>query len=246
MQENKGARWTEEEDNKLYQECVDKISLEEICAKHKRNSGGIKSRKLLLADKLINSGRDRQEIYTIFSTNEDEIYYYLNRKNKPKNTEKISDIQPVGINETNIRTELDNISKKCAKLKKKYKELETKINILRDHCGIKNETVNISTSSLERFLKSDLVTLDPKLYCRQKVFVAALNDYCKKNGLLSSKWTNQFYAGPFLDFGLKMDNNARKRYPNTHGSKSYTETFIIGVDIKNTDENFCDESSDSE
>lgn len=121
MQENSGTKWTEEEDNKLYQECVDKISLENICAEHKRKIGGIKSRKILLADKLINNGRDKQEIYAIFSTNEDEIYNFKqrqeNRKNRVKNTEEfldISDIQQIKNELNDIKTLLISV---LAKLK---------------------------------------------------------------------------------------------------------------------------------
>lgn len=123
-------------------------------------------------------------------------------------------------------------------------------NIVPEYFKESRETMAENTNSLTHFLKSDLVTLGPKLYCRQKVFVAAFNDHCKENHFLSSKWTNQFYAGPFSDFGLKVLNNARKRYPNAPGNKTYTETFIIGIDVKNMEGEFDDDddeqSSESE
>jgi phage/plasmid-associated DNA primase len=118
-------------------------------------------------------------------------------------------------------------------------------NIVPEYFKESRETMSENTNGLTHFLKSDLVTFGPKLYCRQKVFVAAFNDHCKENHHLSSKWTNQFYAGPFSDFNLKVVNNSRKKYPNAPGGKIYTETFIIGVDVKNMEGEY-DESSESE
>lgn len=123
-------------------------------------------------------------------------------------------------------------------IKKDYDRLTRKLDLLINVLGsIDNYEEGINNnfsdiSPLTRFLKSDNVILDPKLYCRQKVFIRDFEDYCKKNHLLSSKWTNQFYAGPFAELGIKVVNNARKRYPNAPNNKTYTETFIIGVDVK--------------
>jgi len=99
------------------------------------------------------------------------------------------------------------------------------------------------TSTLSRFLKSDCVTIDPKLYCRQKMFIASYNNYCKENNLKCSKLTHQFCSGPFADFGIRV-NNERKRYPNAEGNKLYKEDFVFGVDVKN--QNFDIQESDEE
>jgi len=87
-------------------------------------------------------------------------------------------------------------------------------------------------NALTHFLKSDLVVLGKDQYCREKIFVAALNDHCKNSHFITSKWTSQFYSGPFADFAIKLTKNCRRRYPNRPGEKSYSGTFILGVDIK--------------
>jgi hypothetical protein len=89
-----------------------------------------------------------------------------------------------------------------------------------------------NTNSLAHFLGSDLVILGENLFCREKVFITEFNDHCRESHFIPSKWTNHFYAGTFTDFGIKVERNCRKRYPNLAGEPSYTGTWIIGVDIK--------------
>ncbi len=94
------------------------------------------------------------------------------------------------------------------------------------------ESMAENTNALTHFLKTDLVILGKDQYCREKIFVAAFNDHCKESHFSTSKWTSQFYAGPFADAGIKLSKNCRRRYPNLPGEQSYSGTFIIGVDIK--------------
>jgi hypothetical protein len=94
------------------------------------------------------------------------------------------------------------------------------------------ESMAENTNALTHFLKTDLVILGKDQYCREKVFVAAFNDHCKESHFNTSKWTSQFYSGPFADFGIKLAKNCRRRYPNKPGERSYSGTFILGVDIK--------------
>lgn len=89
-----------------------------------------------------------------------------------------------------------------------------------------------NTNALTHFLKTDLVVLGKDQYCREKVFVAAFNDHCKESHFATSKWTSQFYSGPFADLGIKLIKNQRRRYPNKPGEKTYSGSFIFGVDIK--------------
>ncbi len=131
--------------------------------------------------------------------------------------------------------EIDECSNKIKKLLLKLDDLVH---------GLKHkQELEESANSLENFLKSDLVTLDPKLYCRQKVFVVAFNDYCRENHLKAAKWTAQLYGGLFSDIGLEVVNNTRKKYPNAPEGKIYTETFIVGVDVKIVE---SDSESDNE
>ena len=99
-----------------------------------------------------------------------------------------------------------------------------------DNGKIMGYTSNIN--NLEHFLKSDNVIINQNLYCREKVFITAFNDHCRESNLGAIKWTNQFYAGIFHDFGITIQRNCRKRYPNIIGQEYYTGTWIMGVDIK--------------
>jgi hypothetical protein len=94
------------------------------------------------------------------------------------------------------------------------------------------ESMAENTNALTHFLKTDLVILGKDQYCREKVFVAAFNDHCKESHFATSKWTSQFYSGPFADAGLKLMKNQRRRYPNKPGERTYSGSFIFGVDIK--------------
>lgn len=149
-----------------------------------------------------------------------------------------------------LRKELAYIIQACNKAYlKTVNENDSKgiWNIVPEYFKEAKESMAENTNSLTHFLKSDLVELSPEKYCRQKVFVAAYNDHCKENHFSSSKWTSQFYSGPFADFNISVINNSRRRYPNVRGSKTYTETFILGVDLKNNDGTYItDSDSDSE
>jgi hypothetical protein len=89
-----------------------------------------------------------------------------------------------------------------------------------------------NTNALTHFLKTDLVELGKDKYCREKVFVAAFNDHCKESHFNTSKWTSQFFSGPFADFGIKRLTNQRRRYPNIPGGQTHSGTFLIGVDLR--------------
>jgi len=106
---------------------------------------------------------------------------------------------------------------------------------------VTQESLAESTNALTHFLKTDLVVLGKDLYCREKVFVAAFNDHCKESHFLNSKWTGQFYSGPFADFGIRLIKNGRRRYPNLPGEKVFNGTFITGVDIKEGNNNMADD-----
>ena len=126
--------------------------------------------------------------------------------------------------------ELEEITFECKRLERKCKSLSSLITSFQNYeSGSYNNF--LIENILEHFLNSDSVTLDSKLYCRQKVFVRVFNEYCKNNHFLLPKWNSQFYTDTFNNFNLTVLKNARKKYPNTPGSGTYTETFIMGVDI---------------
>jgi hypothetical protein len=97
-----------------------------------------------------------------------------------------------------------------------------------------------NTNSLTHFLKSSLVTFGKdgkndkgvELYCREKTFVAAFNDHCRESHFSATKWTSQFYNGPFSDANIRVDKNSHRRYPNINGAEVYGGIFFMGVDVK--------------
>jgi len=102
------------------------------------------------------------------------------------------------------------------------------------------EQMASDTNALTNFLNSDLVILgdttlsikNQPVYCREKIFVEVFNAHVKEHHFTATKWTDQFFSGPFADFGIKSVKNTRRRYPNKPNEKSYTGTFIFGVDLK--------------
>jgi hypothetical protein len=106
------------------------------------------------------------------------------------------------------------------------------------------ESMTENTNALAHFLKTDLVVLGKDQYCREKIFVAAFNDHCKESHFSTSKWTSQFYSGPFADNGIKLTKNQRRRYPNKPGEKTFSGSFIFGVDIKEAESRDDDDDDD--
>jgi hypothetical protein len=102
-----------------------------------------------------------------------------------------------------------------------------------------------NTNSLSHFLNSENIKIGKDLYVREKLFIVAFNEHCKENHLTPYKWSNQYYNGPFSDYGITINKNCRRRYPNVSGEKSYNGTFIFGCDLSNH-ENYVLDSDDEE
>ena len=84
-----------------------------------------------------------------------------------------------------------------------------------------------STNPLIHFLLSELVTLDPKKFIPEKIFVQAFNDHCKENNYAKHRFNPDFYMGPFAQYGIKVERNTRKLY----NGRNRSGTYIIGVDL---------------
>ena len=89
------------------------------------------------------------------------------------------------------------------------------------------------TNALTNFLKSDFVILgDPKkVYCLERVFKQSLMIMQKKI-IFSNQMDKSILFRAISDFGIKISRNERRRYPNKPNEKTYTGTFIFGVDLK--------------
>lgn len=102
------------------------------------------------------------------------------------------------------------------------------------------EAMAENSNPLVSFLRSDSVIRGSDQYCREKIFVAALNEYCKNHKLSNVKWSNQYYTSTFADFDIQTSKNGRRRYPNRNGEKTHIGTFFMGVDIVD-DSGICDD-----
>lgn len=102
------------------------------------------------------------------------------------------------------------------------------------------EAMAENSNPLVSFLRSDSVVRGKDHYCREKIFVAALNEYCKNHKLSNVKWSNQYYTSIFTDFDIQTSKNGRRRYPNRNGENIHVGTFFMGVDIID-DSGICDD-----
>lgn len=116
--------------------------------------------------------------------------------------------------------------------------------VLPDLFKATQENMTENTNALTNFLKSDLVVFGKDKYCKEKVFITAFNNHCKESHFRTMKWTHQFYSSPFAEFGLKMERNGRKKYPNKQGGKFCSGTFITGLDIKEMTEDMDEDDDD--
>jgi hypothetical protein len=139
-----------------------------------------------------------------------------------------------------ISHEIASIELKITCLKEEIEKLKQEKCIVETQ-GLKAylEEIKRQNNSLHAFLRSKHVNLGKngknengvELYCREKDFVALFNDFCRESHYCNTKWTSQFYNGPFYDFNIRVSKNSHKRYPNKEGCESFSGTFLIGVDI---------------
>ena len=108
------------------------------------------------------------------------------------------------------------------------------------------ETMAENTNALTNFLNSENVVLGEELYCREKIFIELFNDHCRDNHFATTKWTSQFYSGPFSEKGIKVIKNTRRKYPNDATGRSTIGTFIIGIDVVDHSKNDLLFDDDSE
>lgn len=88
-----------------------------------------------------------------------------------------------------------------------------------------------NTNGLTHFLNSEEVKLRKDLYCREKIFIIAFNEHCREHNLGAYKWSSQFYSGPFSDYGITVNKNTHRKYPNNKDGQIYSGRFVFGIDI---------------
>ena len=90
-----------------------------------------------------------------------------------------------------------------------------------------------NTHSLEHFLSSGKVLIGEEHYCREKQFTQAFNEHCKECHLERHKWSTDYYLGVFGNYSIVIKKNTKMKYPNNANGKTWSGTFIFGVDIIN-------------
>ena len=90
-----------------------------------------------------------------------------------------------------------------------------------------------NTHSLEHFLSSGKVLIGEEHYCREKLFTQAFNEHCKECHLERHKWSTDYYLGVFGNYSIVIKKNTKMKYPNNANGKTWSGTFIFGVDIIN-------------
>jgi hypothetical protein len=93
-----------------------------------------------------------------------------------------------------------------------------------------------NTHALEHFISSGKVIFGENLYVREKIFVQAFNEHCRECNLDRHKFTTDYYLGVFGNYNISLKKNLKLKYPNAPSGKTYTGSFIYGLDLVNDDE----------
>ena len=110
---NMGQKWTDEEETLLLEELNKNIDIETISQTHNRTTGGIHSRRLLIAYKMYLKNVSMEEIIKQTKL-EDECIRQTIERRQNNNSKKITEIKPP----ISIEKRQNNNSKKITEIKK--------------------------------------------------------------------------------------------------------------------------------
>ena len=88
-----------------------------------------------------------------------------------------------------------------------------------------------SVNSVEAFLGSSDVVLDPTKYCPFDDFKCALKVFENQNGYRGSKYTADFFRSPFLKFKI-----SKTRDQMEYRGRSLKRDYLLGIDLVHQDE----------
>jgi hypothetical protein len=88
-----------------------------------------------------------------------------------------------------------------------------------------------AVNSVEAFLGSSDVILDPTKYCPFDDFKCALKVFENQNGYKGSKFTTDFFRGPFTKFKL-----SRVRDQMEYRGRSLKREYVLGIDLVQRDD----------
>lgn len=102
---------------------------------------------------------------------------------------------------------------------------------------LQKQSMQEQSNALQSFLSSSCVKLSTttdNVYCLEKVFVDAFNDYCRDHHYPKHKWNSDFYLGPFSQLDITVEKKKRRRV----GDKTVHGTFIVGVEIVSPEDDY--------
>ena len=129
-----------------------------------------------------------------------------------------------------LETELPLILQKCIRAYLEYSQKYAKKdiwNVVPEYFKNIQKQVAMVTSTLENFLQSPTVVLNPKSCCPRAEFVSKFNQYCTANNLGKPKFNYDFYAGPFS----QRDITVRHHTMTYKGKMVANQEFIFGIDL---------------
>lgn len=109
------------------------------------------------------------------------------------------------------------------------------------------EALGRETNPLKSFLGSGRIVFPDKskgetaedVYCKEKDFKDAFNQYCADNNISKQRWSEAMYSEPYAAYaakhrikgGIKVIRKDRRKYPRTEAGRNSHGTFIVGMDL---------------
>lgn len=129
-----------------------------------------------------------------------------------------------------LELELPVILQKCVRAYLEYAQRyadKDVWNVVPEYFKKVQRQVAMVTSTLENFLHSPEIEMDPKACCPKTEFIAKLNQYCTLNNLGKPKFNYDFYAGPFS----QRDIAVRHHTMLYKGKMIANQEFIFGINL---------------
>lgn len=104
-------------------------------------------------------------------------------------------------------------------------------NVVPEYFKTVQRQVAMVTSTLENFLQSPIIKINPEGCCPKAEFVTKFNHYCLANNLGKPKFNYDFYAGPFS----QRDIVVRHHTDMYKGKMMANQEFIFGVELIDED-----------
>jgi len=136
-----------------------------------------------------------------------------------------------------LELELPQILQKCVRAYLEYAQRYSNKdiwNVVPEYFKTVQKQVAMVTSTLENFLHSPIVKVNPEGSCLRVDFVAKFNHYCLENNLGKPKFNYDFYAGPFS----QRDIAVRHHTAMYKGKMCANQEFIFGLELVDDTEGF--------